>query len=384
MLRTHQGTGKKAKYEMLAKLENLGSFQLFFTLSCADMRWQENFAAILRDQGLNITVMVVQDDSGHYTTRIEVEFQKDGKSIKKDIKTYIKEEVNSSLHEIIRGNVLLATRYFNDRVKKFMDLIVMGDNNPMMVEYYTYKVEFQERGAGHIHGTLWLKLEMIERLVRTDEDHLILDDEDLDDDNDGTGKEKERPFKGISSAFKRLKNNEELSEKEKEALKNFIDEFTTVSTNEATVGEKVSRMVLEVNIHSHTKSCRKYDCPCRYFYPRFPSTKTIISEPIRGMDDKEKKERLKKYEDTLTKVKDILNDPEAIEEIIKTIGSSEKETAELYKKNKARRIQAMVTKAGVTMKEYEEALSCTKMGYKVVIERDLTELFVNSYNAEWM
>ena len=41
---------KKAKYEMLAKLENLGSFQLFFTLSCADMRWKENFAAILRDQ----------------------------------------------------------------------------------------------------------------------------------------------------------------------------------------------------------------------------------------------------------------------------------------------------------------------------------------------
>ena len=70
---------KKAKYEMLAKLENLGSFQLFFTLSCADMRWQENFAAILRDQGLNITFMVVQDDSGHYTRDIEVEFQKDGK-----------------------------------------------------------------------------------------------------------------------------------------------------------------------------------------------------------------------------------------------------------------------------------------------------------------
>ena len=38
---------KKAKYEMLAKLENLGGFQIFFTLSCAEMRWEENFAAIL-------------------------------------------------------------------------------------------------------------------------------------------------------------------------------------------------------------------------------------------------------------------------------------------------------------------------------------------------
>ena len=98
---------KKAKYKMLAKLENLGSFQLFFTLRCADMRWQENFAAVLRDQGLNITYMVIPDECGHYTTKIEVEFQKDGKSIKKDITKYLKDEVNSSLHEVIRGNVLL-------------------------------------------------------------------------------------------------------------------------------------------------------------------------------------------------------------------------------------------------------------------------------------
>ena len=49
---------KKAKYEMLAKLENLGSFQFFFTLSCADMRWEENFAAILRDEGLNMIYTV--------------------------------------------------------------------------------------------------------------------------------------------------------------------------------------------------------------------------------------------------------------------------------------------------------------------------------------
>ena len=127
---------KKTKYKMLAKLENLGAFQLFFTLSCADMRWKENFAAILRDQGLNLTYLVTPDKNGHYITKIMVEIQKDGKLTTKDIQQYLSEDVNSSLHEIIRGNVLLATRYFNDRVKKFMDLVVMGDNSPMMVEYY--------------------------------------------------------------------------------------------------------------------------------------------------------------------------------------------------------------------------------------------------------
>ena len=38
---------QKKKYELIARLENLGAFQLFFTLSCADMRWNENFTTFL-------------------------------------------------------------------------------------------------------------------------------------------------------------------------------------------------------------------------------------------------------------------------------------------------------------------------------------------------
>ena len=62
----------------------------------------------------------------------------------------------------------------------------------------------------------------------------------------------------------------------------------------------------------------------------------------------------------------------------------QKESLEAYKVNKTRRIEALVNKAGITMQEYEEALSFTKSGYKVVIERDLTEIYINSYNVEWM
>ena len=149
------------------------------------MRWEENFAAILRDQGLNLSYSVITDEHGNPTTNIEVEFQKDGILTRKGIKQYLNEEVKSSRHEIIRGNVLLATRYFNDRVKKFMDIVVMGDNNPMQVEYFTYKVEFQERGAGHIHGTLWLKMESLERLIRKDNDELVLDNDDTEPSNLG-------------------------------------------------------------------------------------------------------------------------------------------------------------------------------------------------------
>ena len=101
---------KKVKYEMIAKLENLGAFQLFFTLSCADLRWDENFAAILRDKGLNLIYSVIPDDVGYPVTHIEVEYFKNNVKTKIGLKQYIEEEMDSSLHDLIRGNVLLATR----------------------------------------------------------------------------------------------------------------------------------------------------------------------------------------------------------------------------------------------------------------------------------
>ena len=63
---------KKAKYEMIARLDNLGPFQLFFTLSCADMRWSENFAAILLERGYEISYEnSSKDEDGYAKTDIQ-------------------------------------------------------------------------------------------------------------------------------------------------------------------------------------------------------------------------------------------------------------------------------------------------------------------------
>ena len=155
---------KKAKYEMFAKLDNFGPFHFFFTLSCADLRWDENFAAILREKNVTMKYMIEDDDEGNPTTMVYVEYEKNGKSNTKKLREYIEEEIDESFHESIRGHVLLATRYFNHRVKAFMKDIVMGGGNPMHVDKFTYKTEFQERGAGHVHGTLWVKIHVIEKL----------------------------------------------------------------------------------------------------------------------------------------------------------------------------------------------------------------------------
>ena len=45
---------QKVKHEMIAKLENIGPFHLFFTLSCGDTRYDENFSSFLVDHGFRL------------------------------------------------------------------------------------------------------------------------------------------------------------------------------------------------------------------------------------------------------------------------------------------------------------------------------------------
>ena len=37
-----------------------------------------------------------------------------------------------------------------------------GANNPMIIKHMSYRVEFQGRGAAHIHGVLWLNIKEME------------------------------------------------------------------------------------------------------------------------------------------------------------------------------------------------------------------------------
>ena len=140
---------KTTKYEMLAKLENLGPFQFFWTLSCADSRWDENFSSLLIDFG--ITIHYSFNSDGFEETKVVLE---GGGTL--NLKDYMEQYVDESKHEMIRTNILNASRNYNHRVKAFIKEIVLHKSNPMSVQYYSTKVEFQGRGAGHNHGVLWV------------------------------------------------------------------------------------------------------------------------------------------------------------------------------------------------------------------------------------
>ena len=76
----------------------------------------------------------------------------------KQIETFLQENVS----EIIRTNVITAPRIFDRRVNIFVKEYMLGNTAGMQVEFYSYKVEFQQRGAGHVHSVLWLMTDVLE------------------------------------------------------------------------------------------------------------------------------------------------------------------------------------------------------------------------------
>ena len=116
------------------------------------------------------------------------------------------------------------------------------------------------RGAVHWHGTAWLNFVRLEKLVWNNEGHLshpVSMEEDAD-----------QPLKGLSDAFKKLRHNDKLEMQDISCLTTFVDEFSTVTTDPAVVGEDVAEIVTEVNQHHHTKTCRKRSSVCRFNFPK--------------------------------------------------------------------------------------------------------------------
>ena len=106
------------------------------------MRWDATFATILSEKGHSI-LFIKTEVEGSPKTLVEV---KTASGNWKPLREFLEDDIVHSKHELIRGNVVMATRYFHHRVKSFISKIVMAKSNPMNVKNYTYKVEFQGRG----------------------------------------------------------------------------------------------------------------------------------------------------------------------------------------------------------------------------------------------
>ena len=404
---------RKAKYELVARLENFGPFVFFFTLSSGDKRFPENFISHLQDHEV-----LYKYDGGEEEVYIDDQ----------PLHDYLAENVN--LHEFIKKNIVTATINFHKRVRMFIKHIVMAESNPMKVKYYSFKTEFQQRGSGHIHGVLWLDWET---LALNKENNFIV--------------------KAVKSAFNSIKMDKKLTCEEECELVKFADTFVSCSRRSQTTGDTVD----EVNTHHHTHSCRKYDTPCRFHFPRFPVDRTLISIPARVAypDEKIRKKEMTGKKETLMLVKSILENSAVMEKINKhrkkeleeicrakktlhllkmksnldisdiTLLKSEmnglpklypwkkqeqKVNVESVKKMVldakvtvdnlliiekeifSERLLHVLLRAGITnskdpaiiMKTYEDALQISDHGYSIHHRRNTDEIFVNQYNEEWL
>ena len=326
---------QQKRYEVLAKLEQLGPFQFFFTLSCADKRWDENFVSILQQKGLHIIYKKKATDPK--LTDAEYSYHADEIWIKQGEEEVILKEylANDNLHELVRKNVLNITMNFDKRVHAFINRIVMAESSPMHTQFYHYRVEFQMRGAGHIHGVLWVDLSIIEK-----------------------------KFPGLQNVMSKLKASSILNKEEREVAANFVDAFVTCSLDI----EALTDTVKEVQEHYHTKTCRKHNTTCRFGYLRFPSNRTLIAQPLNKeafLSERAYTEEKKRLKDVLDLVKEVL--AQLKEEELRAIT-----------------IEQILSRAGVQSKDYYDALQVSQSGACIILKRTPREIYINNYNPEWI
>ena len=113
--------------------------QIFFTLTSGDMRWSSNFTPEF--EKLNCKVLYDVDQLGKANVKVEVKIGEE--TVEIPWEEYLKNHVEEKRHEMMRRNVLLATRNFQNRMEAFRKEIIFGRNNPMCVRHISYRVEFQ-------------------------------------------------------------------------------------------------------------------------------------------------------------------------------------------------------------------------------------------------
>ena len=157
---------------------------------------EENFGALLHEVDVQVHY---ENDS--VTAEIKIYVTVNGKTM--ELKKYLTDSryCDDSRDTMIRKNVGMATRNFDNLVKEFMKHIVMSKDNPMNVKLFNYRVEPQARGVTHIHGVLRLDFE----------------------------KTFPRNLDGQvpRSVFQKFKNDENLKEGEEQEVIKFIDTFVT-------------------------------------------------------------------------------------------------------------------------------------------------------------
>ena len=123
---------ESSKKNVMALLRQKGAPTLFLTMSCAEYAWKDLLKEVVE-----------------YVERRQV------------TEAYLESLTIQQKNKMISENVVLTTLHFQKRIEKELKLMTHAKffNNKcdLSVKSYYYRVEFQQRGAPHIHCLLWLE-----------------------------------------------------------------------------------------------------------------------------------------------------------------------------------------------------------------------------------
>ena len=122
---------------------------------------EEGFEVAYNVEGYRDEGDAVEEDEDGSEVEIKIKSKQSGRWML--LEEFLATEADKSRHEFVRENVMSLARIFNQRVKAFLREIVLAKDSPMPVYRYSYKTEFQNRGAPHVHGVLWLNLGKLEK-----------------------------------------------------------------------------------------------------------------------------------------------------------------------------------------------------------------------------
>ena len=127
---------KSYRNELLARMEQLGPFHFFFTLSAAEMKWPEVTTAILHYEQ-QIDKISYEPGWQEDEEKIKIYFLKweDGDEQKVQTLKHYKANMKEK-HKFFKDHFLLITRLFDNRVKAFINNILMANEH---VEHFSYR-----------------------------------------------------------------------------------------------------------------------------------------------------------------------------------------------------------------------------------------------------
>ena len=135
MFKNLRGTSmyyEESKKSLMALLRQNGCPSVFLTLSAAEFDWPE----LLKEIAETVYRRKFSDQE-------------------------INDLSSKEKNKLISENVVQSTLHFQKRIDKMFSLMkndFFGDeNDPYHISSYFFRVEFQARGAPHIHSLIWLK-----------------------------------------------------------------------------------------------------------------------------------------------------------------------------------------------------------------------------------